>query len=512
MNKTSRKDNVSKNIVVSLGSRVFLLALTFLVRTIFIRTLGDEYTGINGLYSNILGILNIAELGMGNVLVFELYKPLRDKDEEKIKELIKFFKRTYSIIFCVVLAGGICVLPFLKYVVNSSLDTFHLYIYYILYLVNSAASYVVVYRTTVITADQKVYVNNLTDVICTFVMYIVQIVYLLIKKDFLGYLIIQVAFTIVKNLLLDAIAKKLYPYLKEDCATSITEKEKNNIYNNVRATFISQISNTMLNSTDNIIISMMLGTIYVGYYSNYYILITYINTISYLITNSLEPSIGNLNAEENKSKTFDVYKKLNFLMMLFYTICTAGFICVIQDFIIVWIGEEHLQSFSLVLAIIFTFYISHSTTMATIFIRTMGLFKENQSIFFIMALINVVLSIIFGKFMGVTGIILATGLSNLLTVFWFEGVLLYKRLDKSITDYFLMQIKYLSIVIISVSIAYNICKLIKLNFYIGIIAKGLVSIFVSLLVYLISSFNTEEYKWVIASLSEKINKKGAKNE
>ena len=196
----SRTENVTKNLAFGVISKVFLLGATFLVRTLFIRILGAEYTGVSSLYSNILSLLNLAELGFGSVLTYELYKPLKNNDEETVAALVLLIKKIYTAIIAVILSVGLLLIPFLKYIVKSDLNQQDLLIYYVLYLADSVASYFVAYRTMVIEADQKRYVINLAEIITKFVMYICQSVYLVVTKDFLGYLVIQVVFTVIKNI------------------------------------------------------------------------------------------------------------------------------------------------------------------------------------------------------------------------------------------------------------------------------------------------------------------------
>ena len=194
-----------RNVTTGVANKVLMMVLAFATRTLFIRLLGAEYTGISSLYTNILSVLSLAEMGMGNVLMFYLYGALKDQDEDRIVALVNEFKKIYTAIIIIVLSIGVLLIPFLRFIVHSPLDSRELIGYYLLYLVNSVASYFVVYRTIVLSADQKNYLSNIVHTIATVVMYILQIIYLLLFRDFWGYLIIQVLCTIGANLVINRI-------------------------------------------------------------------------------------------------------------------------------------------------------------------------------------------------------------------------------------------------------------------------------------------------------------------
>ncbi len=503
----SRTANVTKNLTVGVISKVFLLGATFVVRTLFIRILGAEYTGISSLYSNILSLLNLAELGFGSVLTYELYKPLKDNDEETVAALVALFKKIYTAIIAVVLTFGLLLIPFLKYIVKSDLNQSELLIYYVLYLMDSVASYFVAYRTMVIEADQKRYVTNLAEIIAKFAMYICQSIYLVLTRDFLGYLIIQVAFTILKNVALHIVSLRMYPYLSRKNTACKTNIDTGRIYKNVKAMCVTKISGVILNQTDSIIISILLGTIYVGYYSNYYMLIIYLNSIYSIIVTSMEASVGNLNAEGNQEKSYSIYKRIDFLLSSINVFCVAEFICIVQDFITVWIGEEYIQGWPLIIALMVTFYLQQSMNTVLIYRQTMGLFEAVKKAYPIMAMLNIILSILLGKIMGVAGVALATGMSKLLTVFWYEGKIVFQKMGQGMWQYLLGQIKRAFFLIITVAVAFRLSLMISMCTITGIILKGIMTGLVVLVCLFVAYHRTAEWKWAVNYAFQRTRKK-----
>lgn len=486
-----------RNVATGLVNKILIMVLAFATRTIFIRLLGAEYTGISSLYTNILSVLSLAEMGMGNVLMFYLYGALKDHDEVKIKGLVDEFRKIYLTIILIVLAIGITLIPFLRYIVHSSLDSKELVGYYVLYLINSVSSYFVVYRTMVLSADQKSYISNIVNTVSTILMYILQIVYLLLVGDFWGYLAIQVLHTIGANLVLNKISLKHYPYLSgknERVKNGARQVNQRDLLKNIRATLLCKISDTILDQTDSIIISIMFGTVVVGYYSNYYILISYIVAIAGIIVNGLVASFGNLNTEGDMNRSYEMFRVALVAFSIFGTICTTCYACIVQDFIPIWVGSQYVMSYGLVIAVLAVFYLRMATNTIWMYRSAMGIFQEVQYNNIAAAGLNIVLSILLGKLMGVAGVIVATAVSRILTSFWYEGKVVFKRFGSPLRIYLLLQIKSFSICAVSVFLAYYLCSTLKGSSVLYIALKLLIAAAVSCIVVFIAYSRTKEYR------------------
>ena len=485
-----------RNVATGLANKLLMMVLAFATRTLFIRLLGAEYTGVSSLYTNILSVLSLAEMGIGNVLMFYLYGALKDKDESRIIGLVSEFKRIYSAIIVVVLSVGVILIPFLRFIVHSSLDSKELIGYYILYLVNSVASYFVVYRTIVLAADQKNYISNIVQTAATIVMYILQIIYLLLFRDFWGYLTIQVLSTIGTNMALNAIALRHYPYLKIINTGKYKPKNINvkELFGNIKATFLFKIADTLVDQTDSIIISIMFGTVVVGYYTNYFMLISYIVAIASIIAHGLVASFGNLNTEGNMKKSYEMFRVALTAFSIFGMICTTCYASIVQDFVPVWVGSQYVMPYGLVLAILAVFYLRMATNTMWMYRSAMGLFKEVQYINLSAAGLNIVLSILLGKMLGVAGVIVATAVSRIMTTFWYEGKVVFKRFSKPFRIYILQQLKNFALCAISVGLGLFICSFVHGNAYIVIILKLLIAIIISSLIALVGYGRTPEFK------------------
>lgn len=495
-----------KNVSVGVASKMILYLLSFATRTIFIKLLGIEYTGISSLYSNILSVLSLAELGIGNVLMFYLYSALKKKDEEQIRNLVGEFKKIYKLIVICILTIGIAIVPFLKYIINSELSEKQLIIYYLLYLLNSVASYFVIYRTMVLSADQKSYISNICSTVSIILMYILQLVYLLIFKNFLGYLIIQVICTFSNNIILNYIVCKKYPYLKKKIKNKTNTINRRNILENVKATFLYKIAETILDQTDSIIISIMFGTIYVGLYSNYYMIIVALVSIASIIANNLVSSFGNLNAENDMEKSYAMFKVAMLFFSMWGTLCTALYACVIQDFIKLWVGQEYLMEFRVIIAILAVFYLRMATNAMWMYRSSMGLFKEVQYVNLIAAVFNIIFSIIFGKIFGICGVIMATAISRLITSFWFEGKVLFNKFKKKASIYYIQQAKDFAIAIIVFMLSFVLSNIVPFHGIVGILLKSLICMITTVLIEWLTNYKNEEFKILKSKLVSSIKR------
>lgn len=497
-----RSQKALKNVSTGLINKAAIMLLSFATKTAFIRLLGAEYNGVGSLYSNILSVLALAELGLGNVLMFYLYSALEKNDEDKIRALTQEFKKIYNVIILGVSLVGIAIIPFLGSIIKSSLPQKELIIYYVLYLLNSVASYFVVYRTTVIRADQKEYILNNCSTITTVIMYVLQLVYLFVRRDFLGYLIIQVVCTIGNNFVQNQIALKKYPYLKKKSSKTESIVDRRDIFQNVKATFLFKVSDTILDQTDNIIISMMFGTIMVGFYANYYMVVAYLVQIASIIVSGLIASFGNLYATGEKEKSYNMIRCIMFFFSVFGTYCVACYISVIQDFIPIWVGSEYVMSMDLVIAVMIVFYLRMITNTVWICRSTMGIFKEVQYVNLVAAVLNIIFSVILGNIMGVSGVIVATAVSRAMTSFWYEGKVVFNKLGKSVKIYFAIQLRYLIIAAVIIIGSLGINHFILVEDILGMFIKIVVCTVVTLIAEVILNRKTLEFKM----LSERVLK------
>lgn len=507
----SRVESSHKNINTAILTKLIVMGIAFFLRTVFIKILGEEYTGINSLYNNILSILSLAEFGIGNIASYYMYNALVNNDNDKILMVVVYFKKIYRIIMALILMMGLMLVPILHLIVNSSLNRQQFVLYYILFLLNSVASYIYEYRIQVITADQKNYIISLSGAFSTVVMYFFQLILLFITRNYLLYLLVQLSFTVINRVILNNVACRHYEFLKSKeivaCRNPNTIIDTDKIKKDMPITFLSKVASVLVNQTDSILISILFSTTVVGYYSNYMIIMSYITNFIGITYGAISASYGNLVASGNKKRILQMFDFTKFIFWMLATGIVVCYACVIQDFIPIWIGEKYLIQPIVVIAICLSCMVNTIYTPVLLYRNVMGIFREGAKAQIAVVIMNIVLSIFLGKKIGVAGVIFATPISKLFSVCFVDTLLVYKRLKKSIIDGIRATLLYFIQFLTSVLLSYYVTSKIKIGGLAGIFIELIVCIcIVGLIAYLINR-KSEEYNYMISLIFRKNTRK-----
>lgn len=459
-----RTRNSFFNFLANTGSTIINILLSFICRTVFIAMLGQTYLGVNGLFSNILSVLSLAELGIGGAMIFHMYDPVARGDEKASRELMNLYRRLYAIVAMVIAVAGLCLVPFLEYLIKDSNDTGlgmdYLTAVYLLYLFNTVSSYFFCYKRSITEAHQKAYINVVVGSGIQIAQFVVQILVLLITKNFIAYLLVQIACNVLTNVVTAWIADRMYPYLKEDRKTLPPKETRRHIYKHVSAMFLHRLGDVVVNNTDNLIMSAFVGLSSVGIYSNYLLIETSINTALNGVFGAFTASVGNLGATENKDKVFSVYKVINFLGFILYGYCTIAFLVMYNPFIEAWAGKEYLFPMSIVLIMEMNFYVRGMRKATLIFRDAMGLYWYDRYKPIFEIVINLVVSLVLVQKIGVAGILIGTLVSNLTTCFWIEPLVTYKHgFERSVSHFFKTYAIYTLTVVCVGGFTYWLCSL-----------------------------------------------------
>ena len=453
--ENSRLRKILKNSAAGILTYVIQLIITFVSRMIFIKYLNIGYLGINSLYTNVLSLLSLADLGFDTVLMYSLYAPIANKQNDLIRKLVDGFKKIYKIIAIIIFVLGILLIPFLKYIIrDSGLSENDLIKYYLFFLVNTVSSYFVIYKSALLQADQKVYIIKLVKSGSQLLCGILQIISIVLIQNYTIYLCIMVFTTILNNIIVNFIANKKYPFIKERKTDFLDLNLKKELIENTKATCIYKIGTTIINSSTSILISIVLGSVFVGYYSNYYTVILAINSIIGIFITALIPSIGNyLTNKENKYNAMELFHIIIFLFFIIATIVTGILVLNFDAIIKIWIGKQFIISRYSVLVIIAYFFFQCIAHPVWIFRETSGLFRNIKNCIILMAILDISLAYLLGKIWGMSGIIFGTIIARLLTLFWYEPKLLYKFVFKEkVRNYWIHWIKYFILSCISLFI------------------------------------------------------------
>lgn len=506
----SRLKNSVRNSFWGAFSNILITIINFIVRTIFIKTLGNEYLGINGLFTNILYVLNFAELGFGNAIIYNLYKPVAENDKERIKTLINLYKKIYLFIGIIVLSLGLLVIPFLGYIIKEPPKiTENLNFIYILYLLETAGTYFLGYKRSILLVYQKNYITSLTTLIFSIIKSFIQIIVLLLTHNYLLYLLIYILSTLISELFIILYVNKKYPFLKEKNIIKATKNEINVIFKNVKSLFLYKLGNTVLSGTDNIILSMIVGIGAVGLYSNYSLIITALSGVLWNILSGLTGSIGNLNVYKDKEKQKSIFEECLFVSCLLYGF---GMICIallINPFITIWIGEEYLISQITVIYLVLVCYFRGIVYPSNAYRDTLGLFKDGKIMPLISAIINIILSFVLGYFYKMNGIFLATIISIVTTTFWCMPKIIYNKIfDSSFSEYLKKFLIYTLPFIISYFVCINLFKLFSSNSFLILIIKGIIVLVITMILFVLIEYKQREFKEIKKKFIGLLRRKG----
>lgn len=409
------------------------------MRTLFIRLLGIEYSGISTLFSDILSTLSLAELGIGSAIVYALFKPVANGDHKKTAALMHYYKRAYQIVAGVVLAAGLAVVPFLDFIVKDVPDVKEdIRLIYILYVINSAVSYLLIYRSTLLTAHQERRKATVIQIVVSLVRVGIEAFILLVFRNFLAYLIVGIVMTRLQNYLISQMAKKLYPEVDKYPQARLSEAERKELGKNIRAMMLYKISRSIAGGCDSIIITSFLGASWVGITGNYTIIIRRVSAFINQFYNSASPSIGNLATEDNADKQYKTFRTLQFLAFWIACFCSVSFIVLFNPFVRIWYGKKYLMPMLLPIALTLYFFLETLIHPVLTFRNTNGLFVQGKYRPVVMVVINIVLSVLGAYYwkergdaaMAIIFVKLATSAAQLVTVQWFDPWLIYKNVFK----------------------------------------------------------------------------------
>lgn len=501
----SRSRNSELNMVFGIASQILYVGLSFISRTIFINTLGANYLGLNGLFTNILSVLSLADLGIGSAIMFSLYKPIAQNDNKKIKALMNLYKKAYMVIGIAILLVGLAIMPFLKYIVkfNKGININYAVIY-ILFLLNTVISYLFfAYRSVIIEGNQKSYMLSKINCYAIIITTITQIISLITIKNYYAYLIIPILFGIIKNLIISAKAGKMYPIINESNNEKLSVREKRDIFKNIYALSLIKISNVVYSSTDNIVISAFLGTFYVGIYSNYLLITTAVTGFINIIFSSFRASLGNLNAVETNEYKFMIFKRILLLNFWIYGFCSICLYQLLNPFIQLWIGKKYLFNGTTVAVIALMFLVAGLNQTISIFEDACGLFWLTRHRAPVTAIVNLFSSIILIKIIGITGVFWGTIISFLTTIYIIDPKVVYNNVfKKQQKHYYIWLLKSFAIIIVTAIIVQQSCGLIKyLSIKTFILQAALCTVIPNAIFYILFR-NTPEFRFYRFSIKK----------
>ena len=442
-----RVQSAAKNIAFGYIGNLTTQLLGFILRTVFINYLGDTLNGINDLYTGILSVLSLAELGVGTALNYSLYGPVARKDYEKIKSYMQLYKKAYRVIGLVIAVIGLAISPFLPYLVKQpqGVSVRDLTLYYFIFLFNTVSTYFVAYKYSLAYAEQKNYIQTNTITITKMITVTLQIAVIVTTRNFYLYLLTAAAVELIQKIFISWYLNRLYPYLKDKNVKKLSKEETGEVVTKTKALVFHKVGDVARLQTDSMIISAFINVTLVGFVGNYNMILNSVANFVNIIFNSVLSSFGNLIATESKEKQYSVFKVYRFFACWVYGFSAVGFFLLLTPFIVIWQGPEKVLAAGAVACILIDYYFKGDRIVLSNFKTAAGVFEQDKYLALIQGVVNLILSIVLVQKIGLVGIYIGTIVSGLIANITKPFIIYKVCFEKSVKTYFLDSVKYLAV-------------------------------------------------------------------
>lgn len=494
--KIARTKNTVRNIVFGFINKIIGIILPFFSRTAILYILGEKYLGLTSLFTSILSFLSLAELGVGGAMVYSMYKPIAENDNKTICALLNLYKRFYRLIGTIILAVGLLLIPFLEVLINDEIPgNVNLYILYLIYLINAVLSYwLFAYKNALLQAYQRNDIDSKIASLITPLSYAVMLGFLIVTRNYYAYIIWLPIFTIITNILRSIYVDKNFSNIKP--RGEISKELKSSITKKVKALIGTKLNTVVLNAADNIVMSAFLGLTVIAMYGNYYYIMSSIIAFLGICYSAMTAGLGNSLETETVDKNYADFEKLSFMNAWLVGWCTVCLVCLYQPFMKLWVGEELMFPFYVVLEFGLYFYVYQIRKIPVTYKDAAGIWWEDRFRPYVCMLVNVVLNVILVQILGVSGIILSTVFSLLISVPW-ENYTIFKYIfHRSSFEYYKKLGYYMITMVLGGGLTYWICGL----FGEGILDfcfRAIVCICIPNLIFIVANCNRREFKEAI---------------
>lgn len=497
----SRTGNSIRNAMFGVLLQLASILTKFISSGVFAKTLGIDYSGINGLFTEVIAMLSLAEMGVGTAIVYNLYKPLAEHDREKLCQYMTLFKKAYRVIALSIFALGAAMTPFIQVMVKGvAFSDSYLRFVFMLFVVQSASSYLFSYKTALINADQQNYLVSIINLASRVVLMALSIAILLLTNNYVLYLLVQIGVTVATNMAVSFVADKKYPFLKQSAALS--KQERQSVFGNIKHIVIGKISGRITTSTDSILISVIANTRLVGIYGYYALITSSLTNIFVRIAEGMVGSFGNLIVTEKDEHCDRVLKRVTFLFFWFASVSAVVAYCVILPFIRLWLGDEFILENGVVFVCminLFLFIIREPLWKA---MDVSGLFAKDKYISILGSATNLIASVVLGYFLeangksGMYGIFIGTVLTLVIQIVLKIRLFYQEKLHFPSKSYYLMWLKMTVVFFAELILIHALCGRISVdNAYVNIAAKLIVSGGITLAVNALLFAKTDEMNY-----------------
>lgn len=457
--KIERTKNAGRNVLFGGLLKAYQIILPFIMRTVMIYFMGIQYLGLSSLFTSILQVLNLAELGVGSAMVYSMYKPIVDDDSKTICALMKLYKISYRIIGIIVCIMGCMLLPFIPRLVKADMPAgINIYVLYIMNLAITVLSYwLFAYKNCLLSAHQRQDVTSKITIATNTVQYVFQLIAVCVFQNYYLFVLAALFTQAATNIITAIVATRMFPSYKPD--GELDKSVIKDITNRIKDLFTSKIGAVVVNSADTVVISAFLGLAALATYQNYFYILSSITGMLAVVFNSCIAGIGNSIIVESKEKNLQDLKKFTFLISWLAGFCTVCLLCLYQPFIEIWVGKELQLEFSIVICLCIYFFIYEINHLLNTYKDAGGIWHEDRFRPLITALCNLSMNLLLVNYWGLYGVVLSTVLSMLFVGMpWLLRNLFTVLFPRSqLKDYVLLLLKYACVTVLACVITYLIC-------------------------------------------------------
>lgn len=494
--KIARTENAARSILFGCFLKIYQILLPFLMRTAMIYFMGVQFLGLGSLFSSILQVLNLVELGVGNAMVYCMYKPIAEDDTDKICALMRLYRLYYRIIGAVIAVLGLLILPIIPRLIKGSVpEGIDVYVLYLLNLMLTVLSYwLFAYKNSILYAYQRLDISSKVTIFTNTVQYGLQFLVLCYLKNYYIFLLVAMASQIATNIITAAVVTKLYPKYKP--VGRLDKNAVREINQRIRDLFTSKVGMVVINSADTIVISSFLGLEMLAIYQNYFYILNSIISIVSVVFNSCLAGIGNSLIVETKEKNYSDLRKFTFTISWLAGFCSACLLCLYQPFMKIWVGEELELGFSAVVCFCIYYYIYEINQLLNIYKDASGIWHEDRFRPLIAAMTNLVLNLIMVQFWGIYGVLLSTILSLIIVeIPWLLHNLFSLIFNRSQLYGYVKEILYYAFISFLICfITGFICSFIHWGDWIDLFLRGLICCVVPNLLFLCIYYKRQAFK------------------
>lgn len=499
--KIKRTENATRSMIYGIFLKIYQIVVPFAMRTAIIYYLGVQYLGLNSLFTSVLQVLNLAELGVGSAMVFSMYKPIADDDEKMICALIHLYKVYYRVIGLIIAVIGLLLIPFIPKLITGSVpENINIYVLYLLNLTATVLTYwMFAYRNSLFQAHQRTDITSKVSLFTDTFKYILQLISLALVKNYYLFVIATLVSQILHNIITALLSMHIYPKYRPE--GKLPKEEKKQINRRIMDLFTGKFGGTITSSADTIVISAFLGLTTLAVYENYYYIMYSVSSMIMIIFSSCSAGIGNSLVTESDEKNYNDFKKLVFMTLWLVTVCINCFVCLYQPFMKLWVGKAYILDMSYVILFAVYFFVYIMQQLSCVYKDAAGIWHQDRFRPLITGIVNLSLNIIMVRIWGLYAILLSTIISFVLVAMpWVIHNLFTLVFRRSPKEYVFMMFRGVIIVCASSFFSYLVCSFVSLDNFVGIIMKGIIAVIISNICLIVVYHRSALYKQMLDTI------------